>query len=375
MSTEFRIVHAITPAEVGGLETAVRLLACGQRERGHSVHVLATVDHGGAESAVLAALRASGVPVTTIVAPGRAYLHEWRAVGSALAALQPHVLHTHGYRADLLAGSVARRANVPTVTTLHGFVGGDWKLRLYEQLQRRSLRRFDAVVAVSTRMRDELSYRVDAKRFHVIPNAFAPSGTALSKQEARSRLGIADGEFHLGWIGRLSHEKGPDVMIRALASNGARDAHLSVIGNGVERQRVEQLVAELGLAQRVTFHGVRQDAGALLAAFDGVVLSSRSEGTPIVLLEAIAAGVPVIATSVGGIPEVVQAPHALVVPPENPAAIAAAIAALESDPAAATERASRALGRLRERYAIGPWVAEYDRVYDGVTTGVTRMVA
>jgi glycosyltransferase involved in cell wall biosynthesis len=373
MTQYFRIVHAITPAAVGGLESAVRMLVCGQRDRGHSVHVIATIDGAGQEPAVLHAMRAAGVPVTVIIAPGRAYLHEWRVVSSALSTLAPNVVHTHGYRADLLAGAAARRANVPTATTLHGFVGGDWKLRLYEQLQRRSLRRFDAVVAVSERMRDELELRVDARRLHVIPNAFAGGAAVLSRTDARRTLGIPVEQFRLGWVGRLSNEKGPDVMIRALAAT--RDAHLSIIGDGVDRQRVEQLASELGVSERVTFHGVRQDASALLAAFDGVVLSSRSEGTPIVLLEAIAAGTPVIATSVGGIPGVVQAEHALTVPPENPAALAAAIDALRADPAAADERAHRALARLHDRYAIAPWVAEYDRVYAGITPAASRLVA
>jgi glycosyltransferase involved in cell wall biosynthesis len=373
MTPNFRVVHAITPADVGGLESAVRMLACGQHDSGHSVHVIATVDRAGREPAVLDALRAAGVPVTTIVAPGRAYVHEWRAVSSALSELAPNVVHTHGYRADLLAGAAARRGNMPTVTTLHGFVGGDWKLKLYEQLQRRSLRRFDAVVAVSERMRDDVGFRVDARKLHVIPNAFAATGTMSSRTDARRTLGIPDEQFRLGWVGRLSNEKGPDVMIRALAAT--RDAHLSIIGDGVERQRVEQLALELGVSERVTFHGVRQDASALLAAFDGVVLSSRTEGTPIVLLEAIAAGTPVIATLVGGIPDVVQAQHALTVPSENPAALAAAIDALRADPAAARERAHRALARLRDRYAIAPWVAAYDRVYAGITHAANRLVA
>jgi glycosyltransferase involved in cell wall biosynthesis len=375
MPTNFRIVHAITPAEVGGLETAVRMLACGQRDRGHSVQVIATIDHGGSEPAVLGALRATGVPVSTIVAPGRAYLHEWREFGGALARFRPDVVHTHGYRADLIAGTSARRAGLPTTTTLHGFVGGDWKLRLYERLQRRSLRSFDAVVAVSARMRDDMAARVDAARLHVIPNAFAASGTRLSREEARRELEIPPDQFRLGWVGRLSVEKGPDVMIRALADAGASNAHLSIIGDGVERPRIERLAGELGVLDRVTFHGVRQDAAALLSAFDGVVLSSRTEGTPIVLLEAIAAGTPVIATAVGGIPDVVQAEHAIVVPAENPAALGAAIAQLRSDANAARERAVRALARLHDAYAVEPWVARYDEVYAAIASRANRLVA
>jgi glycosyltransferase involved in cell wall biosynthesis len=379
MPSVLRVVHAITPAEVGGLETAVRLLACGQRDRGHSVHVIATVERAGAEPPVLGELRLAGLPVTTVVAPGRAYLHEWRTVGGAITRLSPDVVHTHGYRADLLAGTAARHAGAPTVTTLHGFVGGDWKLRLYERLQRRSLCRFDAVVAVSAQMKSTLHDRVDARRLHVIPNAFASNARLMSRLDARRALGIPHDRFELGWVGRLSYEKGPDVMIRALASarghGGGAQFHLSVIGDGGERARVTQLATDLGVADLVTFHGVHQNAGSLLVAFDGVVLSSRTEGTPIVLLEAIAAGTPVIATSVGGIPDVVRGEHALLVPSENPDALAWAILALRDDPAAAAERAQRARVRARDHYAVEPWVWKYDRVYAGITNAVDRLTA
>jgi glycosyltransferase involved in cell wall biosynthesis len=375
MTPPFRIVHAITPAEVGGLESVVRLLASGQRDGGNTVHVVATLDRVGVTPRVVEALRDSGVAVTTVVAPGRAYLHEWREVGAALAACSPDIVHTHGYRADLLVGALGRRAGLPTVTTLHGFTGGDWKLRLYEKLQLRALKRFDGVVAVSEKMACELSSRVHRTRLHIIPNAFAAATRSLDRAEARRVLGIPDDQFRLGWVGRLSHEKGPDIMVRALAETTASGAYLSFIGSGPERASVEQLASELGVLSRITFHGVRQDAASLLSAFDAVVLSSRTEGTPIVLLEALASRTPVLATAVGGIPDVVQTDHAIVVPPLDPTALAAAIHAVRGDAGGAADRAERGAARLAERYAVGPWVQAYDRIYASITHDRQRMVA
>src|SRR4051812_19897563 len=111
-----RILHAITPAPVGGLESAVGLLACAQANAGHRVHVVATLDRHD-EPGVVQHLRAAGVPVTTVFAPERAYVREWREVTSAIASLDPDVVHTHGFRADLLVGAAARQRNVPVVTT------------------------------------------------------------------------------------------------------------------------------------------------------------------------------------------------------------------------------------------------------------------
>jgi glycosyltransferase involved in cell wall biosynthesis len=290
-------------------------------------------------------------------------VREWRDVGAIIERERPDVVHTHGYRADLLAGNAARRARVPVVTTLHGFVGGDWKLRVYERLQRRSLARFDAVVAVSARMADDLGSRAESMRLHVIPNAYGATRAPMTRQAAREALGIPPDRFEIGWVGRFSREKGPDVAVRALAMPASREAHLSMIGDGPERAGAISLAGELGVRNRVSFHGMRLDAADLLPAFDAFVLSSRSEGTPIVLFEAMAARVPVIATRVGGVPEVVGNEHALLVAPENSAALATAIGEVRANSVAAASRAEHAAARLAEAYDVGGWIRAYDRVY------------
>jgi glycosyltransferase involved in cell wall biosynthesis len=375
MSSTIRIVHAITPAPVGGLESAVRLLAGAQRAHGHAVHVVATLD-GADEPSIVRDLRAAGVTVTTIAAPGRAYAREWRDTAALIERERPDIVHTHGYRADLLAGMAARRARVPVVTTLHGFTGGDWKLRLYEKLQRRALPRFDAVVAVSARMADDLGARGAAMPLHVIPNAYAALRAPMTRDDARRALGIPAERFEIGWVGRFSHEKGPDVMVRALSTRAARGAHVSMIGDGPTRASVMALADAQGVRDRVSFHGTRLDAAALLPAFDAFVLSSRSEGTPIVLFEAMAARVPVIATRVGGVPDVVHSEHARLVAPEDGAALAEAIEEIRANPSDAARRAERAAARLEKTYDVGGWIRAYDRVYtDAMMHGRERSVA
>jgi glycosyltransferase involved in cell wall biosynthesis len=173
----------------------------------------------------------------------------------------------------------------------------------------------------------------------------------------------------------MSREKAPDIVIRALAEAPLADATLSMIGDGPEREHVVSLAASLGVADRVRWHGVRADASALLTAFDVLVLSSRTEGTPLILLEAMAAGVPIVATRVGGVPEVVPQEHALLVEPERPDRLAAAIAGALRDPEASARRADRARGRLAEHYGVEGWVARYDAVYDSILRSTARMSA
>jgi glycosyltransferase involved in cell wall biosynthesis len=228
---------------------------------------------------------------------------------------------------------------------------------MYERVQVRAFRRFDAVVPVSRPLVDRLARAgVPHARMHLIPNAFMPSAVALPRAEARRQLGLDPQAFTVGWVGRLSHEKGADVLLDALA---LLDVEAVVIGDGRDASRLRAHPA------RVRWAGVVPGAGALLSAFDVFVLSSRTEGTPIVLLEAMSAGVPIVTTAVGGVPDVVSPREALLVRPEQPAALAEAIRRVRDDPAGAAERAVAAFRRL-DAYAPEPWLARYEDLYRAV---------
>ena len=368
-------MHAVAPGPVGGIESVVRLLASGQHRQGHDVRVLATVDAPGAAAPFLDGLRADGVDVVPIVAPGRAYGHEWSVLREACVRWRPHVVHTHGYRADVVAGTAARRARVPTVTTVHGFTGGDLKNRGYELLQRLAFRRFAAVVAVSAPLARSLGAAplgVRGERLHLVPNAFDATRRVAARDEARRALGVPATDLRIGWVGRATREKGLDVAIRALAA--ARDSRLtlSVVGDGPERRGAEALARELRVADRVTWHGMVPGAGALVSAFDALLLSSRTEGTPVVVLEAMAAGVPIVATRVGGVPDVVGVDEALLVAPEHPAALGAALDAVAADSAAARTRADAARARVARDFAVAPWLERYDTVYRAARAAARR---
>jgi glycosyltransferase involved in cell wall biosynthesis len=368
------IIHLVTPAEVGGLESAVQVLAAGQHARGHDVRVIASIGTPNAAAAWINGLRTLGVPVHPIVSSGRDYLGDWRRIRRECAAHAPDVVHTHGYRADVLGGGAARAAGCRTVTTVHGFLGGDWKNRMYERLQRRAFRHFDAVVAVSRRMGNELRDQ-SLTNVHVVPNAFSSRHSIVAQDEARAALGLPADEFRIGWVGRLSPEKGADVMIHALANEAIADVQLSIVGDGADRKQLARLASSLGVDDRIAWHGVRYDAPALLRAFDALVLSSRTEGTPIVLLEAMAAGVPIVATTVGGVPDVVGSEHALLVPPNDPIAIASAVDAIRRDSRAAQCRTWRAAQRVARDYAVGPWIDQYEQIYESAMRARARSVA
>ncbi|HEY3280083.1 MAG TPA: glycosyltransferase family 4 protein [Gemmatimonadales bacterium] len=369
------IVHVVAPAVFGGLERVVQTLGLGQRGLGHDVHVLAVVDAPSAGQAFLAPLADAGVRTRTLALPGRAYQRERAAIADLCRDVRPDVVHTHGYRPDVVDAGVARRLGIPIVTTVHGFTGGGWRNRFYEWLQCRAFRGFDAVVAVSRPLARRLERAgVPRPKIHEVPNAWRPSGPPVGRDAARCVLGIPPEEFVVGWVGRLSHEKGPDVLLHALSHVRDLPIAASVVGSGPLRASLQARAAALQLDGRLRWHGTIPDAGRLLAAFDVCVLSSRTEGTPIVLFEAMAAGVPVVATCVGGVPDVVSPAEAAVVPPDDPVALAAEIRAVYRNPEVARGRARAARTRVERDFRVAPWLARYEAIYDFVRVGRPPMV-
>jgi glycosyltransferase involved in cell wall biosynthesis len=368
------ILHVLAPAEVGGLERVVRSLVGGHCSLGHRVCVAPVLEPSASGHAFVRSLSQDAEVVPIPVTP-RSYIAERRMIAALCGRLRPDVVHTHGYRADVVDAGVARRLGFATATTVHGFTGGDWKNRIYERLQRRAFRRFDAVVAVSRPLGDALrSNGVPPDRLHVIPNAWDGDVALRERAAARRELGLPAKGFRIGWVGRMTREKGPDVMLAALASLGDVPVTLSMVGDGDGRPGLRAHAETLGLEARTTWHGPMREAAALLPAFDVFVLSSRTEGTPMVLFEAMAAGVPVVATSVGGVPDVVSSVEALLVPSEDPAALAAAVRDTRANPEAARDRARAARRRLERDFALPPWLDRYETLYRAIAKRPTALV-
>jgi glycosyltransferase involved in cell wall biosynthesis len=353
-----RVLHLLAPAPRGGLESVVRSLAVGLSERGHDMTVAAVVVESSGSHAFVEESRAAGIDVREVVAGGRSYRAERRAVAGLLGELHADLLHCHGYRPDVVDAGVARRAGLPVVSTVHGFTGGDWKNRLYERLDIRALKRFDAVVAVSEPIRARLLRSgVPRDRVHLVANAW--TGVApLSRAEARRRLGLPTESLVVGWVGRLSEEKGPDLAVRAMES-APPDVSLSFIGDGPERERLQSLAENLKLSGRIRFHGAIGGAGALVGAFDVLMLSSRTEGTPMVVFEAMAAGVPIVAAAVGGVPAALGDGGGRLVEPGSPPALGRAVAAtIVGSNGVDPDRLAR---RVREGRLA--WLSTYEALY------------
>ncbi len=284
-------------------------------------------------------------PVRIIEAPGGFSFAVFQAVKAHLEQGRYDILHTHDYKSDLF-GFLLRK-KVHWVSTMHGWTSSDAKVRLYEKLDRLVLPSAHGVAAVSLELFDQLGQMgVKQERAVYLPNAidcdaFAPA----DRRESRGRCRIAT-------VARLSSEKAIQVLVEALAAL-PETVHLSIIGDGPLRQPLQQLAAELAIDNRIDFLGVRNDIPALLAQTDIFVLPSLREGTPMALLEAMAAGCAPVASAVGNIPHIIQeGVNGLLIAPGDVTSLIAALSKLVTNQAWRSSLGEAARTFVRQHYSL-----------------------
>ena len=276
-----------------------------------------------------------------------------------------NLIETHGYKGHLIGYFLRRLYGVPWVAVAHGWTAENWKIEVYNALERFLLKRADVAVAVSPPLFDTLTaLRASPARrenTHLVFNAIdlqEPSGRALSEQT-----------LTLGVIGRFSPEKGQDVMLDALPAVVARHPKLKlrIIGDGQERPALEARAEQLGVKEQVEFTGWRSDMPEQYAQLDALVLSSRSEGLPFAVLEAMSYGLPVIATRVGAIDHVIEdGKTGWIVEPGDPQALASGINSALADLAEFARVGQAGRESLYPRFSTQERARKMYELYSGV---------
>src|SRR5947207_13639127 len=293
---------------------------------------------------------------------------------------RPQILHTHtakagtvGRVAALLAGS--RRPPI-VVHTFHGHVlrgyFGPLRSLFFRLLERWLASRTTALIAVSPQVRDDLVALGIAprERFAVIRLGIELGERVTAEQngrdESRRYLGIGPDRFAVGWIGRMTAVKRTDdvlVAFKRLRDSGV-DACLCLVGDGPDRVQLERRAHDLGVVKETLFLGYQEDVAPFYAAFDALVLPSSNEGTPVSAIEALAAGRPVVATRVGGVPDFVwEGEGGFLVEPGATDELADRLAQLARDPELRERMGKAGRERVLPRYAVGRPVVDVDRVY------------
>jgi glycosyltransferase involved in cell wall biosynthesis len=388
-STPVRVVRIITRLNIGGPSIQAAELSSRLSSRGfETLLVHGTVDPQEGDMSYL--LERGGhhprsvqvAALSRALAPG-ADTKAFRNIYRLIAEFKPAIVHTHmakagavGRLATLFYNRTAgRHAPARVVHTYHGHVLEGYfspaKTNLFIQIERALARATDRIVAISPRIRAELldEYRIGRPdKYRVVPLGFDLGGLSAIDEAARARarnaLQISEGAAVVTTVGRLTAIKNHALFLEASAriSRANPSAIFLIAGDGELRRELEAAALSLGIADRVRFLGWRRDLDTVYGATDVFMLTSRNEGTPVALIESLAAGVPVVSTDVGGVGDVVASDQfGFLTPSGNPDALAAAVSVLLPDPG--RRRAMGKLGRtsIMERYGI-------DRLLDDIET-------
>ena len=369
-----RVLRMITRLAVGGVSTHVTLANQGLTRRGWETLLI----HGRVQPDELEIdLAIPDVAMRRIATLARpvdpiADLLTAKDLLSVVRSFRPDIIHTHHSKAGLVGRSVAILAGVPRVHTFHGHVfEGYFGRRTSGAIvaaERLLATRTSRLIALGPLQRDDLLARGIGRpdRFDIVPLGLDLERYRLAdRAAARRELGLPVDAVVIVAIGRLVPIKRVDRMIRVFADVHARkpDARLYIIGDGSERVAAESQTAEAGLAEAVTFCGWRSDVASWYAASDFVALSSDNEGTPLALIEAAAAGRPAVATSVGGVADVVtDGVTGLLAAANDEAGLANAMFRLADD-TGLRARLGAAAPAAAERFGIDRLVDDLERIY------------
>ena len=239
-----------------------------------------------------------------------------------------NLIQTHAYKSNMIGFLLKSLCGLPWIGFAHGYTDDNLKVRIYNRIDRAVLRYADRVVAVSHSMKTLLiKHGVAAEKIQVIYNGIDEVAAAFleSSDTIRRRHGLNPKQKVIGVIGRLNPEKGQMLFLKAMEQTALKcpEARALLLGDGQDRALLERYCQDHGLGDRVIFTGYRENIADYYQILDLLVLPSLSEGLPNVALEAMSFGIPVLATAVGGVPEVIQNGNGVLVPPSDPEILSA----------------------------------------------------
>lgn len=369
-----RVFHVIDSAGIYGAEVVLLNLLQEQVAIGLKPVLCSIGDPGEDEKPLEAEARSRGIPVRKVRIP-RGFKPK-----SSLALLREarfsraDIIHLHGYKDTILLGLPPRLLRkIPAIRTLHGWQATSKLSRfwLYEALDRYCLDRLDGIVAVNAILREKVQSFVKRPSVVTIENGIPPlrfdRERILNENSALARF-CEDAQI-IGGIGRFSKEKGFAILVRAFALLLAerKGVRLILIGEGSEQEEITRFLRDKGLGEHVHLAGYKHDAAKYLPIFDIFVIPSLTEGLPIVLLEAMQAGVPVVATRVGGVPDVLgNGKLGMLLEPGSADLLAHAISDVIDHMDDASARAKKAREKVLDCYSSRRMAEEYLGFYESV---------
>jgi glycosyltransferase involved in cell wall biosynthesis len=379
-----RVIHVITRLIVGGAQLSTISLCEGLRDH-FDVRIVAGPQTGAEGS--LHRRAAEAAPLTIIEALRREISPRWdpvavQALRRLLRRLDGDIVHTHSSKAGIVGRFAAAPMRARSVHTVHGWghTPADPPLRraAFIALERAAARRCDALIAVSADNRTEgLAHGIGlAEMYHVIPALVdlnpLDNDFAGARARARKALGIEAHAEVIGWVGRFVDQKDPSTLSRAVATLLLRrpSSRAVLTGDGLRRRDVEAALDAAGVRDRVTFTGVVDGARKLMPAFDVLLHSSRWEGQPLVIQEALAERLPVVAARTSGVAELItNGTTGFIVSPQAPLEMADAAAAVLDTPALKPPLGDDVLSLIRATHGGAAVVRRHQELYEAILKG------
>jgi len=382
--TKKKIAYVVTPVEFGGAErVSLNFLKHVDRNK-FQIYPILFFRPWEADSIFLKELKKENYVVYKIPVSMRASLNErdrlwlvrcFKMLFLILLKERFNLIHTNGYFADIITIPVAKVLRIPVISTCHGFIEDGWKLKRSNRIDRMMLRFSDRVIAVSQGIKHELlKSGLRESRIDVVLNAVqtdTDQGILMQDRYTKRRaLDIGERDFVLGYVGRLSREKGIRYLLDAAGILFQRDipVRVLIIGDGPAKKDFELIARQKGWEDKVFFAGFQTDVKEWIPAMDVFVLPSLTEGTPMALLEAMACRIPIVASSVGGVPQIVDSgKDGILVAPGNPEELAAGVMNLYNNHSLRESFVEAAYQKARSTFDIKNWTETIESQYTEIT--------
>lgn len=371
----FSVLHLISSTLFLGAERVIAELAKGSSPTISKVHVGLMGDAEGIKDAFVEAISRNDIPICTFVFSGKVSPKAINAICVYIEDNNIDIIHSHGYKADIFSLLISKCCNrdVKLVASCH-----TWKLRTvrekyYKSIDLFVLRYFDCIVAISSEIQTILSNsRIDQGKIKVVLNGvnILPQTTDVASC-IYNEVGIKPSELVIGSVSSLTVEKAQHDLLKAFSqivySRRYGDVRCILVGDGDQRSYLERLAEELGVRDRVVFTGYRNDARHFYSIFDVFALVSYAEGLPMAMLEAMAVGVPVIASRVGAIPDVINdRGNGILVKPGDIGAIVEALGNLAEHPEIRRQLGAKGKEKVEVDLSSERMCREYDQLYNFV---------
>lgn len=363
---EFKVMHFVSSGGLFGAENVLLNLAENMDRQIYHPIVAAIQDGRKTNLQVAEKAREMRIPVKVFQSKGRIDFDTINKVRRCLLAHKIDILHTHNYKSDIIGYFATRNLNVKLIATAHGYTDISNRVTIYERIDRWFLKKyFDRVVVVSGSV---LPGFTDNEKV-VIPNGINVDRfdrSAIPAEEIRKQYGVNAEDLLIGTVGRLSVEKNQKLLIEAAKKLCARDPRIKVmiIGEGPEDEDLKTMVRLAKLEKRIIFTGLIRNVASFYKAFDIFTLPSLTEGVPMTILEAMASRTPVVATRVGGIPQIIaHGQTGLLVNSNDVEGLCAALGDLLINPALRKSMAESAFQFVRQEYSIERMVSLYHQIY------------